>query len=334
MCWTPASSSRSGPRSRPGPGSRCRGTMALPAVTGRDDLPGTLSRAVMTDLLRRDMGFEGVTISDALDMAALAQGPAQVLDVLAAIRAGVDLLLASADPDALARIEDTLVRAVARDLVDLAEVAATDRRVAALRDWLRSAGPAPDLSVVGCTEHRALEAELAARSVTLVRDPGGLVPLRSPGGGGSPGADPGPILAVMPRPADLTPADTSSTVPPCLAGALRRHYGGVDEIVVEQAPDPVSIAAVRDRAATARAVVVGTIDGHREPAQVELVQALAATGRPVIAVAMRGPWDAAAYPPTVTALATYSILPASLEALATVLAGEAEAPGRLPVAVG
>ena len=113
------------------------GHVALPAVTGRDDLPGTLSRAVMTDLLRRDLGFEGVTISDALDMRALAQGPGQVLDVLAAVRAGVDLLLASADPEALARIEETLVRAVDRELLDPAEVAATERRVAALRRLAR-----------------------------------------------------------------------------------------------------------------------------------------------------------------------------------------------------
>ena len=118
-----------------------------------------------------------MTISDALDMRALAQGPAQVLDVLAAVRAGVDLLLASADPEALARIEETLVRAVARELLDPAEVAATERRVAALRAWLGSAGPAPDLSVVGSAEHLALAAELAARSITLVRDPGGLLPL-------------------------------------------------------------------------------------------------------------------------------------------------------------
>ena len=80
-------------------------------------------------------------------------------------------------------------------------------------------------------------------------------------------------------------------------------------------------------------MVVGTVDGHRQPAQLELVEAIASTGTPVVAVAMRGPWDVADYPPSVTALATYSILPASLDALAAVLAGEAEAPGRLPVAV-
>jgi beta-N-acetylhexosaminidase len=201
--------------------------------------------------------------------------------------------------------------------------------VAALRAWLGSAGPAPDLSVVGCAEHLALATELAARSITLVRDPGGLVPLLPRGRY----AGAGPLLAVMPRPADLTPADTSSTVAPGLAAALRRHYPDVEEIVVDQAPDAGSIAAVRDRATGASAAVVGTIEGHRQPTQIDLVEAIAATGTPVVAVAMRGPWDVAAYPPSVTALATYSILPASLDAFAAVLAGESEAPGSLPVSV-
>jgi beta-N-acetylhexosaminidase len=137
----------------------------------------------------------------------------------------------------------------------------------------------------------------------------------------------------MPRPADLTPADTSSTVSPGLTTALRHHYPDVEEIVTDQAPDAGSIAAIRDRAARASAVVVGTIDAHRQPAQLDVVEAIAASDTPVVAVAMRGPWDLAAYPPGVTALATYSILPASLEALAAVLAGVAEAPGRLPVEV-
>jgi beta-N-acetylhexosaminidase len=307
------------------------GHAAVPAVSGRDDLPATLSRAVMTDLLRRDLGFEGVTISDALDMRALAQGPAQVLDVLAAVRAGIDLLLASADPEALARIEATLVRAIDLDLLDRAELAATERRLAALRAWLGSAGAAPDLSVVGCADHLALATELATRSITLVRDPGGLLPLLRRDR--DTGSDQGPLLAVMPRPADLTPADTSSTVAPGLATALRRHYPDVEEIVVDQAPDAASIAALWARAGGASAVVVGTIDAHRQPAQLDLVEAITATGTPVVAVAMRGPWDVAAYPPGVTALATYSILPASLRALAAVLAGDAEAPGRLPVAM-
>jgi beta-N-acetylhexosaminidase len=301
------------------------GHFALPAVSGRADLPTTLSRAVMTDLLRRDLGFEGVTISDALDMRALAQGPDQAVDVVAGIRAGVDLLLASADPEALDRIEHTLIRAADRELFDADEVAATERRVAALRAWLGSpaAGPVPDLSVVRGAEHQALAVELAARSITLVADPRGLLPIRA-------GAA-GRILAVMPRPTDLTPADTSSTVPPVLGAALRRYHADVDEVVVEPEPGAASIAAVRDRVAAADLVVIGTIDAHRSNAQRRLVEAVAETGTPTIAVAMRGPWDVAVYPAGVTSLATYSILPGSLDALAAVVAGEAQPIGRVPV---
>ena len=139
------------------------------------------------------------------------------------------------------------------------------------------------------------------------------------------------VLAIMPRPADLTPADTSSSVAPGLAAALRRDHRLVDEVVVEQRPDAAAVAALRDRARTADLVVVGTIDGHRQPEQLALVDAVAATGTPTIAVALRGPWDVARYPDAATVLATYAILPPSLAALADVLAGRASATGRLPV---
>ena len=301
------------------------GHVALPAVSGRDDLPSTLSRAVMTDLLRGDLGFAGVTISDALDMRSLAQGPAQAVDVIAAVRAGVDLLLAAADPQALDRIEATLVAAAGRGLFAAAELEAASARVAALRAWIEAEGPPPSLDAVRSSANAALAAEVARRSITLVRDPGSRLPLR-------PGAGRG-LLAVMPRPADLTPADTSSTVAPGLGAALRTRYEAVEDIVVEQRPDAASIGAVAARAAAAGAVVVGTIDGHRQPEQLALVEAIVATGVPTVAVALRGPWDVGRYPAGVTALATYSILPGSLDALAAVLAGEAMPEGRLPVRV-
>jgi beta-N-acetylhexosaminidase len=299
--------------------------VALPAVTGREDVPSTLSRAVMTGLLRRELGFEGVTISDALDMGAVAE-PDRVADVVAAIRAGVDLLLTAADPEALVRMEAALVEGAEAGMLDADELVATERRVGTLRAWLGSAGATPDLGVVAGAEHRALAAELATRSITLVRDPGGLMPVAD-------GDHPRRVLAVMPRPTDLTPADTSSTVAPGLAAALRRYHADVDEVVVDPEPDDAAIAAVRDRARGADLAVVGTIDAHRLRSQLALLDAIARTGTPTIAAALRGPWDIDAYPAWVTALATYSILPGSLEALAAVLAGQAAPPGRSPVAL-
>ena len=158
--------------------------------------------------------------------------------------------------------------------------------------------------------------------MTLVRDPAGLLPLR-PAGDAT-------ILAIMPTPTDLTPADTSSTVVAGLASGLRTQHGRVDEIVVPASPTAADIAAVRDRAAAAAAVVVGTLDASREPSQAELVRAVASAGRPVVAVALRTPWDVGSYPPDVAAVCTYSIHPPSMAALAASLFGLAPWPGRVP----
>jgi len=163
--------------------------------------------------------------------------------------------------------------------------------------------------------------------VTLVRGPGGagdagqLLPAHAT------------ILAIMPQPTDLTPADTSSTVPPGLGRALRTRFDSVEEVVVGVAPTVGEIAALRARAAGLDAVVVGTIDAIRQPAQFDLVDAVASAGRPTIAVALRTPWDVARYPASAVAVCTYSILPDSLEALAAGLAGAIPFAGRLPVVV-
>ena len=136
--------------------------IAVPGLTGDPTLPATLSRAVFEGTLRGELGFDGITISDALDMHALAQGAAQAVEIIAAIRAGIDLLLTTADRDALDRIESTLVAAAARGLFEADEMAASARRLAELRAWLAGFGPAPDLDVVGSAEHRALSRELAS----------------------------------------------------------------------------------------------------------------------------------------------------------------------------
>jgi beta-N-acetylhexosaminidase len=301
--------------------------VAVPAITGDPMLPATLSPQVMRGLLREELGFGGVTISDALDMRALAQGAAQAEQIVAVVRAGVDLLLCSPDRSAQRRIEGALAAAAGRGLFDEDDLAASSARIAELRSWLPTAGPAPDLSVVGCADHVTVSRELAERSVTLVRGPAGA------SGAGARLPAHATILAIMPQPTDLTPADTSSTVPPGLGRALRTRFGSVEEVVVGVAPTEREIVALRERVVGFDAVVVGTIDAIRQPAQFDLVEAVASAGRPTIAVALRTPWDVARYPSSATAVCTYSILPASLEALAAALAGAIPFAGRLPVAV-
>jgi beta-N-acetylhexosaminidase len=298
--------------------------LAVPALTGDPELPSTLAPAVMDALLRGELGFDGVSITDALDMQALAQGSNQVLDVLAALQAGVDLLLTAPDPDARARIEAGLRHAAARGLIGAATARNSAGRVRALREWL-SGFSQPDLAVVGSVAHAALANELAARALTLVRDDAGLLPLA---------LQPSDrIAAIMPTPTDQTPADTSSTVMPGLAAAIRPHHRAVDEIVVAHAPAADEIAAIRDRVRDHAVIVVGTTAALAEPGQAALVEALLAAGPPVVTVALRTPFDLAAYPMSRVHASSYGLLPPSLEALGAALFGRAGFPGRLPAAV-
>jgi beta-N-acetylhexosaminidase len=303
------------------------GHFASPGLTGSRTLPATLSRRVMGDLLRDALGFDGVAITDALDMKALPQDATQAVDVLAAITAGVDLLLATPDRRALRRIESALRRAANVDLFDSGAVRASAARIAGLRRWLAGFED-PGLEVVGSAEHAAIAGELAERSLTLVRDDAQLLPLRL-----SPDAR---LLAIMPAPRDLTPADTSSYVRPGLAAALRARHPAVDEIVTGHPPTPGEIAGVLERAGRYDAIVVGTLVATSGSAQAALVDGLLASGRPVVTVALRTPWDLAAYPAARTHVCTYSILPESMAALASALFGvsmHAPFPGRLPVSV-
>jgi len=152
------------------------GHFAVPGLTGRDTLPATLSAEVMDGLLRNELGFDGVTISDALDMGALAQGPGHVADVLSAVRAGVDLLLFH-DPRQREAVETALVDAAGNGLLDRRRLARSGARITDLRRWLGS-HRAPDRGVVGSAAHAALAREVSERSLTLVRDDAALLPIR------------------------------------------------------------------------------------------------------------------------------------------------------------
>jgi beta-N-acetylhexosaminidase len=298
---------------------------AVPAVSG-GDAPSTVSRGVVSTLLREEVGFEGVAISDALNMRALAQDEAgRAIEAIAALQAGQDLLLLTAGDAERTSLEQALLLAVRRGLVDPGRTAASLERVARLRRRL-AAPPAdgePGLDVVGCAAHRAIADELAQRALTLVRDDAGLLPLR---------LDPGDeLLAVMPRPVDLTPADTSSFVPAGLAAALGRHHPRVREVLVSQEPTAAEVAGAVAAAQTAATVVVGTISASLQPGQASLVEAILDAGTPTVTVALRTPWDGEAYPRARTHLCTYSVLEPSLIALADGLFGAAPFQGRMPV---
>ncbi|MCP4417950.1 MAG: glycoside hydrolase family 3 protein, partial [Chloroflexi bacterium] len=145
------------------------GHFAIPALTENPDIPATLSRAVMHDLVRNELGFEGIVITDALDMGAITQGAGQIIDVIAAVRSDVDLMLLTANSDVQERLYTGLNLAYTRGLIKARHLQNSIQRIFALKEWAASQ-PQPDLDVVGCAAHQKLAQEAAERSITLVRN--------------------------------------------------------------------------------------------------------------------------------------------------------------------
>jgi beta-N-acetylhexosaminidase len=307
------------------------GHLALPAIDRRADLPATLSPAILKGLLRDELGFRGVTITDAMDMQAIQQGESLGQEAVRAAAAGADLLLLTPNPADHERIYASLAQAVQDAVLDSQEMGASTRRILALKQWLAEGPPRPDLDVVGSSPHLAIAREIAERSITLVRDfPAptsrrGLLPIRLPAGGR--------LAVILPRLLDLTPADTSSYVTHTLAQALRTFHPDVDEFLVPHAPTEADIASIRQVLTGYDLVIIGTVNASRQPAQAALVQAVLAADVPAIIVAMRMPYDLLAFPEAKTYLCTYSVLEPSMQALARALFGRLETRGRLPVSI-
>jgi beta-N-acetylhexosaminidase len=141
------------------------------------------------------------------------------------------------------------------------------------------------------------------------------------------------IAAIVPKPIDLTPADTSSYITPGLTAALREYHPGVDEYILSYAPEVGEIAGLLERLRGYDMLILGTLNAHASPGQAEFVRQALRLGIPTVVVALRLPYDLSVFPEARTYVCTYSILEPSMQALAKALFGKIAFEGKLPVSI-
>lgn len=159
--------------------------------TGKEEkLPSTLSHKILTDLLKGEMGFNGVVVTDAMNMAGIAATYDEVQAVKLAINAGVDLICMPTnitcleDMSKLDAIIDGVEKAVNDGEIQKSRLDDAVTRVLTLKenkgilDWKESYYSLEKaLATVGCDENRAKEREIAAKAVTVVKNENNTLPL-------------------------------------------------------------------------------------------------------------------------------------------------------------
>ena len=301
--------------------------------------PATLSGACLTELLRREQGFQGVVVTDAMSMGAIADrfGPGEA--AVMAVKAGADVVMATGPYADQVAAWMALVQAALRGELSQERIDASVDRILRLKEkygLLRDGRPVdaevdPDEAEREAADSawRELAADAYRRSLTIVVNRG-VLPLRP--------QQVRSLLVVGPREAEP------------VADAMRRRYGAVASLstpgggfVNGFSPSAEELAAAERLARAVDAAVVLTYSSFKPPlapGQVELVRRVRAAGIPTVVVSLGLPYDVMSLGDVEAFVATYaqdrwgtpSPLPQELtEALAGLLAGEFEPVGRLPV---
>jgi beta-N-acetylhexosaminidase len=276
-------------------------------------VPATLSKPIMTGLLRNELKFKGVIVTDSLGMSGANVFPPEEIPVMA-LEAGVDQLLM---PPNLQLALDSVKAAVDSGRLTEKRIDQSVLRILKLkvkRGILTS--PLVDESKVaervGTPNHIATIQGISDRTTTVLRNDAGLLPFA-----GSPGRV-------------LVTGVGDSRSPGWLAGSLNRRGATATALPTGTNPSATTVAGAVTAAGASDLVIVLTNNLKDQVNQRNLVSALLATGKPVVAVAAQIPYDAG-YVDASTWLATYGWRAHAMESLAKVLFGEVRPTGKLPV---
>ncbi len=309
--------------------------------------PATLSPFILQELLREEMGFKGVVLSDSMNMGAIRKNYSPNESAILAVLAGVDMIMLAEehyDHDPAAYIEKQLIcvhgvlDAVRKGRIPPARIDQAVRRILELKDryrlFERQSVPLSNAEIVGQPEHRQIESEIAEQSVTLVRDQRKLIPLPPHSQVALVNVVPHHAYAILTHTRGIGP-NQSQPAFDIFENTLRQLHGEIFTFHWEQLQEtlPAELTAATIVVAITEDYPLPGVDFATVP-QRELVQRLStALGERMVVVGLRTPYELVHYPRVSTYLTTCSSRPCAAIAAARAVAGKISAQGRLPVSL-
>ncbi len=300
--------------------------LQLPEVLGPGAPPATLSPEVMTDILRNDLGFEGIVFTDAMTMRGITDmygiGEASVR----ALEAGSDVVLS---PKAVSDVIDAIEEAVETGRMSRSRLEESARRILNLKARLglhRDRFVSLDAvnRVVGIGPHNAFADTAATRSITLVRDQDRLLPMD--------GLSMAPTLHIR------FAGSTRLWANRAFASGLRERVVDLNEIRLDERSDSAAYADAHDAINGADRIIVTAYvpasAGSTEealPASLRALISAAVAAKPTVMVSFGNPYLLAAVPDVGSYALAWGDRERSQSAAVAALFGEEAISGRLPI---
>ena len=278
----------------------------------KEKIPGTMSRTIITGLLKKKLGFQGLVFSDCMEMDAIQDYYGTANGSVAAMKAGVDLVGLSSTLELMRETAEAVNAAADRGELDGEELRASVEKILAVKQKIL-VRPRPELCDL--PRDRETVQKLHHQAITCCS---GVVPVPDEHTFFC-GCNAYPASLVVNPEADMQP------FPSYMAAA----FGGT-AAVTSKDPGEEEICVVAEAASRFDRIVLGTSNAHLFRGQLKLAQALAETGKELTVVALRNPYDIPLLPECACKIAAYDYSMACFRALEDVFRS-GTATGVLPV---
>ena len=302
------------------------------------DLPATMSEKIIADLLRGRQGFDGVVLTDALNMGGIEKHFGKAEAAVGALKAGVDVVMSVGDYRDALQVRNGILEAVRSGEISISHIDNSVKRVLALkRDYglleeENMNNPLRARSLAGSSRHRKTARSIAQKAVTLIRDQNDLLPLKE---------STDKVLLVGVKDSVYRLRNELKWLSPDLDLSVYRTTGAKSEN--NWSPSNTDISRALQLALGADRVVLLTFSGSRLPqGQIKLARKMIEKHSGTTVVAEGLPYDIRHFPQVSTYIANYGYnrwnAPRDGQGLMTettarVLLGRVEPKGELPVAL-
>lgn len=297
------------------------------------DYPATLSRKVLTGVLREKLGYEGLIISDSMGMGGVADSFGRAESTVLAVMAGCDIILqVSRNTAELHERIDAVIEAVGDGRIPEDRINASVRRILSAKaeyNLFTKAKPDADKVYEKMATPELVEANkrAALNGIVVVRDDAELLPLPKTG----------KQICVICPPSALTRAGKGGEALPVgytLGRAVRAIVPDAAEARVDTVPSHPETAYALKKAQNADIIIAASLLAMQSSGQADFINSILALGKPTVVVGLGDPSDMSLFPEVTTFIAANSPVPICTEAAAKVLFGEAEPGGTLPMPIG
>lgn len=292
----------------------------------KESLPATLSKKVLTDLLRGELGFNGLILTDCMEMKAIDTYFGTEKAAVMAVEAGSDLICISHSMDKQIGAYNNLLAAVKNGRISEDRIDESVNRILDFKNelevdkFLNSSFEEIE-TIINNKVHKEFSQNISEQSITLFKNEG-MLPLK----------DGEKILTVSTNAVSLTGADDSLSER-SIAAVIKRNFESFDNEVIDLQPSTQQAEYIVETCKKYDKVIVFSYNAHLYKEQSKLVSEIYHENKNIIVISMRNPYDIKEFSYIPCYAAAYEYTPISLNSLMKFLKGEIKGSGNCPVSL-